>query len=461
MKNKVFISVVIILSTGLLSVGTCFAGLIPEYSEFTLANGLKVVMVEDHRFPLVDFRLQFGIGSEADSSRYSGLANLAVQILREGTSEYPGDLLIEAVDSVGGILESSADRDGAVISGNFLSRDIKFGLAALSEMVIRSEPEEADLSRLRRNAVSRLMQSNSVPEDRLTNTLFEMIYGDEGYGLNPRGSRSGLRRINIDLVKKFRERYFRPNNAILAVGGDFDGKEVKKIIKSLFSEWSGKVKNASPVSIPIDQDTLRIFIIDSPEAPSTEFVIGRPIGHLDDSESPAVILLDYILGSSGEISRLFRSLVKEQDLATGISSRIHWLKGGGVWEIHGAAANDMAPDAVHGALRIIEEIKNIRIPAQELKGAANFFRGVVPMYFESPSTTLKQLTWLYGLGLKFDYNETMLKTIDSVDPAALKQAARKDLDFNKWTIIIIGPEVSVKSGLMDLGPVELLTADDN
>jgi len=457
-KNNLFL---IAIFASLLMISVARGEFKPEYTEYTLPNGLQVILVEDHRFPLVDFRLLYESGSVDDLSETSGLANLTLQMLKEGTENYPGDELMNAVDSIGGRFEVNASREALIIDGNFLSRDMEFGLNILGEMVMRPTFEKADLAHLKRNAMSRLMQYKSVVENRLANRLYRTIYGNRGYGLDPFGSRAGIRKIDTVILENFYNTYLVPNNAILGISGDFKQDEVKKVIKSTFGVWSKGPGSSKPSPDLTPQDTLRLIIIDNPDAPSTEFIIGREVPPIGSDDAAPLYLLDYVLGGSREISRLSKALISEQGLVSRIYSGFQWSNVDGLWIVYGVSSNDMGTDAILNTLEVMEDLKNIRVSVQELTRAVNYFHGIMLMFYETPNSTMDGMTRLYNLGVGPEFNEELLKRMKMVNPAKLKKIANDYLDINKMTIVISGPESQLRKGLSQLAPVEVITTGEN
>lgn len=433
---------------------------IPEYSEFTLSNGLRVVLIEDHHQPMVDLRMLFGTGSSTDSSRLSGLAAVSVEMLKEGTEGFPGEALAAAVDSTGGVLDFRILQDGMIIEGSFLSRDLRFALEILAEMSIRPVFEEENLERLKKRYTSMIMQVNSVPSYRLRNTVYRSVYGDIGYGLPLYGDRSGIRRINLEDVTGFYQKNFRPNNAALIVAGDLKSDKTKDLIKKLFSGWrKGKDFSESIINVNLP-DSLRIIILDNPDAPSTEFMIGRPAVPLG-AEHAILDLLNYIMGGAGDISRLSQRLVHDKALAVRVGSKIDWSREEGMLRISGVTANEMAAESIRQVFSTIAELRDIRVPARELENAKNFFRGYLPGFFETTDRSANVIAELLCFGVSLDYYENMLEQFELIDPDALREAAREFLDEKNLTVIIAGPESILRQGLSDLAPVEVISSDQN
>jgi len=435
--------------------------IVSDYTDFSLSNGLEVYLIEDHRQPMIDFIMLFRTGSATDSSRLSGLSALSLTMLMNGTENFPGTALNNAIDSTGGILDFTTLRDGSFIEGTFLSRDFSFALEALADMVQRPVFTEENLEREKRRFESIAMQRNSISSARLRDALYMNNFGREGYGLPAEGRRAGLRRVELDDVKEYFTHNIHPDNAVLFIGGDIKADKAKKTIKKLFADWApGKDVYRSIVDITLP-DTLEIIIYDNPDAPSTDFVIGRPAVPAVSDRAAALILFDYILGGGGEISRLWQSVVVEQALATVIQSRIDWSRHEGVMMISGNASNETAADAIREIMAVIEELREIRVPVSEFEDTKNFFYGNFVGQYETTHSSLSMMATLNRLGVKQDFYPELLKRFDQCDPDKLRDIAREFLNPNNMTVVVSGPIRKLKPGLTGLGNITVIGGGEN
>ena len=460
MKSKVSIAVCLLLSMLDFAAGA-ESKFVPKSSEFTLPNGLRIILMENHQQPMVDFVLQFKTGALSDPADLSGLTAVTLEMLKEGTRAFPGDVLMNSVDSAGGTIVPVYGYDGMALRGSFLSRDTRFAFDILSEIIIHPQFDEQSLEHLKKRLTSLIMQRNSVVRYRLVGMLNRTLYGDAGYGLSAEGTQAGIRKIGIEDVREFYRKYFLPGNAVLIVAGDFKPDGVKSLIRKSFAGWQRGSDQVGLTAKPTLPDTLRIIIMDNPEVPSTEFVIGRPAVAAGTGDYAALMLLDYLLGGGGDISRLSQSLIRDRGLVTQISSQINWARGEGVMYIYGSSTNEMAAEAVKQTLEVLDNLKNIKVPARELEGAKNFYRGIIPGYFETTYSSMMMLAKMIVLGQKFDYYDRILRDFDSAEPGRLRKIAEQYLDKNHLTIVVSGPESVLKRGLSQSGSVEVISSGRN
>jgi len=460
-KNVLTLIVVFTFFISIFVPGMSKTGVLPKHSEFTLPNGLQVILVEDNRQPLVDFRMSFGTGSSTDSANLSGRASIVGNMFKEGTKNYTRDTLLSVIDATGGVVNLGIRRDNISIQGNFLSRDLNFAMNILAEMVLRSLLPEEGLERIKKHLLSRTVRGQSIAVDRLINALHNSIYGEEGYGLRVTGTQIGLRKIHINDIRKFFAQNIRPNNGILVMAGNFKIGDTKKLIEKLFSEWEKGSEFSKPIANKSIPDSLKIILYDNREAFGTDFIFGRPAVSRKSEHAASLLLLNYILGQGGEVSRLSKRLIHEQKLVTNIRSSVDWSREDGMFFISGATTNEMAVEAIRQTLEVMNELRNIRVSAAELEEAKNFFRGIIPGYFENAYGTVNHISRILNWGLTLDHYDNILKEFDSITTNHLRKTAQLFLDENHMTVVISGPGNILRRGLSDIAPVEVIDFDQD
>jgi zinc protease len=434
-------------------------GFIPHYEQATLPNGLTIIMVEDHKQPMVRFAALIKTGSVTLTADQAGLANFTAILARQGTINYPSQKLTAAIDSVGAtILVMSSFKDGLVIRGECLSRYLGHTLTIFSDILIRPAFTDEGIERLKRRFLSASMQTESAPEWGLKDILYRTYFGDEGYGLPNLGTPASIKKISRAGIVKFHQDNFRPNNTVIIMAGDFKIETARKLIAKHFSDWSPGSGFPPPRLAVTFPDSLRILLIDFPSAPSVDFAIGQPGAPVGSEDYPALVLLNYILGESGSVSRLSRNLVRDNGLATYVYSRIDWSRGNGLLWIYGSSPTDNVPEALHQLISVLSDIRTIRISVKELDEAKFFFRGFMPGLYETDQTIIDRFSTALGSGVGVDYQEKLLSDLDKVDPGRLRAVAEKYLDPKRMTIVIQGSAASLKNQLSEIAPVEVINS---
>jgi len=455
---KIIVGIIVILSIFHLSQTASLSAedILPDYKLFNLNNGLQVVLTKDSRLPMVDFALVVKTGSAADSAGTSGLAMLTAEMLRMGTANYSRDELAGVLETLGGTGEVEVRRDYTQISGNFLAQDLDEGLKLLAEVVLYPTLDEESLNSLRRRFVSNRIHERRLPEVLAEEMIFARYFGNNGYGLPVEGKINGLENITIDNIRTFYERNYRPNNAALIVAGDFDAGVIRKTIERLFGFWKpGDVLSSSMVN-PVMPDSLEILLVNKPDAPVTYFLIGCPTVAAESPELAALALFNYSLGAGGEVSHLYRYLVRERGLVHDIRSGFEGTRWYNMFAITGSTEHNLAAAAVEEVLKILSEDIMLRPPVAELEAAKHYHKGVLYQTLENTAGVANVMSSLTGLELGLDYYKRISEVIKGIKPAFIRDCAARYLNPSRMTIIIVGPELTIKRDLKQLGTVRVL-----
>jgi zinc protease len=431
--------------------------IIPPFERFALPNGLDVILVERHAQPTISYAMLIKSGSASDPAGMSGMHIVISRLLRAGTKSYPADRLAGIIDSIGGIIETkNFYKDEILLKGEFLSRDLSLVLKTLSEMMIYPTFTDEGVERLKARVASAVIRAQTIGEFIVREALYNRFYGDKGYGRSMVGEVEQIKNITRADVIKFHNDYFRPENAALILVGDYKPDKARQLITDLFSSWEQGRKIppvSSAYSIP---DSFRIAIMDNPQMSATNFIIGCPAVPPGSDDFAGLILLNYILGQGGGISRLDKDIINESGLATYIRSAIDWSKGNGMFYLSGNCPNYNTSEVIRRSLDILGELRDIRVSQKELDEAKIFLRGQYLSLFETSSGISEEMAFLLSSGVPVDYPTKLLATFEQIDPARLKSIAEKYLNPDHLTAVVYGPASLLKPLLSEIAPTEVV-----
>ena len=209
---------------------------IPAAFETTLPNGLRVVIFDDERLPLVSFRLAFLSGDAHDPKGHTGLTSAMVSMMTEGTDDYSSRELAEKIERLGASLNVSASDDFTIVSASTLSMYSGDILDLIAEVVFQPTFPEEELDLYRRNTVENLKYQRSQPNFLANEQTSRILYGSHPYGTIAPKAKDIENLQRGDLVKLHAARLI-PNNAVLVVVGNVDREELLKKLEGHFGEW--------------------------------------------------------------------------------------------------------------------------------------------------------------------------------------------------------------------------------
>ncbi len=291
----------------------------PNVAHFTLANGLELVVIPDHRAPVVTHMIWYKIGSADEQPGQSGIAHFLEHLMFKGTKKNPAGYFSQLVSDVGG-------RENAFTSDDYtayfqrvpsdqlrkmmeLEADRMTGLVLTDAVVL----PERDVVLEEQN-----MRVANRPQSRLDEQLDAALYLNHPYGRPVIGWRAEIERLNRDEAIAFYHRYYAPNNAIVVVAGDVDPDQVKALAEASYGkiprrgDIGPRQRPQEPTPIAARTVTLADPQVEQPFVERKYLVPSETTAKRGEAE--ALEVLAHILGG-GANSRLYRALVVESGLA--------------------------------------------------------------------------------------------------------------------------------------------------
>ena len=213
----------------------------PSLKTAQLKNGLTLVVIENHLLPKIYFRLGFVYGLKDDPQNMAGLSELMVATLKKGTAKYSYDEIIERVESVGGVLDSTCNEDFYFIYGEVLSDYLQNSVELLAQVGRYPVFPKTEIEKERIKMLADLHNENSSPGFIATRRLDRAIYSPHPYGLHK--SEKSIQQITREDLVHEHARFFLPQNAHLLFAGDITFDQAQKFAEEHFGDWSGDFKS--------------------------------------------------------------------------------------------------------------------------------------------------------------------------------------------------------------------------
>jgi len=421
----------------------------------TLDNGMRIAVFPNPRLPLVQFQLLLPAGSALEPDHQSGVANLAAQALRQGTTSRDAPTFAADLDRLGGTLTSSVGRDYAILSGTFLDRDLESGLELLADMVIHPVFPAAEVDRLKRQIGATLSQNQQNPALLAEDQIWSLALREHPYENPPFGDPGSIADITRDQVRAFHRDRYRPDHAVLAIAGNVTPERASALARQWFEHWTGTSPPFSMLSPEPRVRGARVRIIDRPGLARAEIRIGRPGPGREAPEALALALANQIFG--GGFDARLEKLAGRAGLADPRSA-LTALHGAGLFEIAASCPPESAAAAVRQLRGALDRFLASPPEEDELTHARRYLENVFPLAFESLGTLLSQ--WLAAdyHGVPADFFERYGARLDSLSATAVLGAAQKWMDPDRLVIVAVGPATALKPRLEGFGTVEVIGA---
>ncbi len=273
---------------------------LPQIKRYELANGLKLFLVEDHQLPLIDGRAMIRTGGRWEPAEKAGLAGVFGQVLRSGgTKSLTGDQMDEQLEAIAASVESGMGSDSGTATFSALKGNEDKVLGLFADMVINPEfrQDKVDLAKIQVRAG--IARRNDDVAQIASREFRKLLYGaDSPYALQTEyWTLDAVTRADL---QAWHQKYYHPNNTLLAVWGDFNAEEMKARLEKAFSGWKKKDNLDLPPVPQVDSPRrANLSLIRKDDINQTNLRIGHIGGRFDDPDFFATSVMAEILCASG------------------------------------------------------------------------------------------------------------------------------------------------------------------
>ena len=422
----------------------------PKPVKVLLANGLLVYLFEDHELPLVDAAIDFKSGSVFDPPAKPGLASLAATLMRAGgTDRQTPDQVDEALEFMPAQVSLGAGDD--MLSGSVSAVKDKFpeALRIFAAMLRAPRFDSSRLEVEKARVIEDIRRRWDDPADVAELNFRRLVYGTASpWARLP--TEDSVTHIGRDDLVEFHRVYIHPNNAVLGVAGDFDGKAMKKLLEETFRGWSQA--KVTPPPVPKIKD----------EIPAGVHLVARPvtqshveIGHLGvnrfDPDKFAIKILNFILGEGGFTSRLVKEVRSNRGLAYSVGGGVGLDSDRGLFQISCSTKAASTVEAIDLIRTILRQMREDGPTEQEVKDAKE--ASINSFVFSVDGTVRFMQTFLYYDFYNYppDFLQSYRDNLAKVTREQVHEAARKHINPDRLVVLVVGNDAVFARPLQSLG----------
>ena len=417
---------------------------------FTLKNGLKVLIVENHKLPRVSYTLTLDNPPYVEGSK-KGVSNLLSAMLGNGTENISKDAFNEEIDFLGAKInfwDSGASASGL---SRYSSRILELmAEGALHPVFLQDEFEKEKAKAI--EALKADEKNVSSISKRVENVL---AYGKEHYN-GEFTSEETFNNVSLADVKLNYNTYFVPGNAYLVIVGDVNYKEIKKQVEDLFGKWKKATAPILTYSDPKDVQYTQINFVDTPNAVQSEIsLVNLSNLKMTDKDYFAIILANQILGGGGE-GRLFLNLREKHGWTYGSYSSIAADKYIKKFRAGASVRNAVTDSAIVELLNEVKRIRTDLVSDEELKNAKAKYIGNFVMQIEKPATVARYALNKETQSLPDDFYEKYMQNINAVTSQDILNASQKYFKAENARIVVVGKASEVLPALEKMSKTQKL-----
>jgi zinc protease len=426
----------------------------PKYEQFTLSNGLRVILVEDHEQPTVFLRMQVEMGSASEEK--IGATSMMASLLTKGAGKRTALDISSTLDGVGASVSAGASDDAFFVFGYALKKQLPLLLDVFSDVIIRPTFPQEEMDKLKPQALTTVKNRKSSAGALGTAMTNIALFGkDHPYARLT--TEKTVEALKLDDIKSVYSRIVRPNVATLAVVGDMNKAEVVALLEKSLSDWkqSDVVKPATPAVKPMKPG---VYFVERPGSVQSQVVFvsqGVPYSHPDYTKTQ---LIANLMGGSGFGSRLMQTLRETYSYTYTPFARV----GSNRWAntIRGGAAvrNAVTDSTIIVLRREFDNLASQDTPDSIVKSTQQFVVGNYLMGFEESSFIAGLLQDAIANGIPIEKVKNYPVEYSALTPADLRSAAKQYTDINNAYIIVCGSaDVLKKIEALNLGPINRYT----
>jgi len=416
-------------------------------------NGLKVIVMSDHRLPLVTWSLIFRGGGDAEPVGKEGLSSLATQMVRRGVAGATFQQLNEELESRGTSIEVVDADDNTRLTGQTTVDQLDHAIGRSVDLLARATFPADEFEKLRDQALAGLKENLADPANVAGRELSIAMWSPAPAGRVQ--TAQSLRAITLDDTKKWIESVFRKDGAFLVFSGDITTERARALAEKIAAVIPAGTPPVADYTLPAPSLSRRIILVDNADGKQANIRMSVRAYTNKSDEKYAGGIVNRIL-SDGVESRLNKYVRAEKGLSYGVTGVFIANRHTGAFN----GSTDTNPETVAASIeamwKVFNDMKQADVDAKELAESKNRINGGWALEMQTIGQQTSRRVDIVLNGYPLDYYDTYPQKIDAVSATQIKDLVGKYVDPERMTIVVVGPAKIVKPQLDPLGPVEVI-----
>jgi zinc protease len=432
---------------------------LPRPREADLANGLHLIVLEDHRLPRVSFQILIpGAGGYYDPESQTGLATYTAQMMREGTKTRSSQQISQDLETLAAnvTVGSAVAAPTATVTGASLTEDLPRVFDIAADVLLNPAFPADEWERLRTRSRAGLQQQRTQPGFLAAEMFNRVVYGAHP-GARISATATSIDAITRDAMVQFHQTRYVPDHAAIAFAGDITLADARVLVESKLAGWKAAGTPVAAVQDPAPSGPPKVYLIARPASVQTTLLMGEQSMARTNPDYEKLNVANRVLG--GTMGRLFRHLREEKGYTYGIGSGFSAIKHVGVWSASTSVRTEVTEPALTDLLAELAQMRDTPVPADELEDAKRAIVAGFALSLESPQQMLSYYTDNWTYGLPADYWDTYPARITAVTAADVQAAARKYWDPSRLQIVAVGDATKITEVMKKKGQLEVYDAD--
>jgi len=418
---------------------------LPPYKKAQLKNGMTIVMMEQHKVPLVSLNMSFrAAGSTSDPTGKEGLANMTGDLLRKGTKKHSALQISEALDSVGAEFGCYTGLDFTSCSAEFMAKDTAKCLDLVAEMLMQPTFPDDEFAKLQTQSIDAIRSAKDSARGVVGRYFTSFLFGDHPYARPSGGDEKSLASITRADVADYYASAYTPDSAVLVVVGDFKTGDMEKMVAQRFGGWK-TAAGAKPAALPkpAKVEGQKLLLVDKPDATQTYFAVGNVGVARDNPDRVAVGVVNTLFG--GRFTSMINTALRiKTGLTYGANSSFSMNKVAGPFVIGSFTPNPSTAKALDLTLETLKELHQNGFTEEDLASAKAYIKGTYPTTLETSAQLASRLSMLQLFDLPdSDVNDYYAK-VDAVTAADAKRIIADHFPLDNLCFALVGKAEEIR-----------------
>jgi predicted Zn-dependent peptidase len=425
----------------------------PVVKRAKLANGMALLLVENHALPIVSLRMVVpGAGAATDPADKFGAASFTADILDEGAGGLSAIAIAEEQDRLGASIGAGVDSDAAYVSVSTLTKTLDPTLDLMTKIVTQPAFDTKEFDRVKNDRLTALELRRDRPREVARIMLDAALYGaGSAYGHPTTGQREQFKSMAIADLQAFYKEHWNPAASTLIVVGDFDAKALRRKLDAGIGVWKqpGAKKPSKVAAKPAKVDK-RLLLVDRKEAAQSDIRVGLVGIDRKDKRYWAFEVMSSTLGG-GFTSRLIQRLREQLGITYGAGAGMDYRLAAGPFVISTAIVTPATGQGLGEIVKMIDDLGTNDVPREELEKSKQNLIRALPAMFETNASTAAAFADLVLFGLPDNWYATYAAHIRTVTAKDVKAVARTIVPSKNLVISVVGDMSKVKGDIDKLG----------
>ena len=407
---------------------------------YKLANGMTVLLREDHFAPVVALQVWVGAGGADEFDHEAGVAHVHEHMLFKGTQHRGVGVIAAEIESSGGQINAWTSWNETVYHIVVASQYAHTALDVLADAVRYSSFDPTELDKELAVVLEEWKRGEDSPSQKVFHALFESAFRVHPYRRPVIGTNESIQGLTRERILDFYRRFYTPNNMTLVVVGDVDAEETKRQIESMFGDCEHRAVDRPARAPEPPQEGLRhaALRMDVKEA---QLALGFHVPSATHEDAPLLDLLAFVLGG-GESSRLYRRLVAEDEITTSVHAFSYTPPDPGLFVV---TASLEAEDMSKAYATIVEELARVRndgVDVEELQRACTNLESDFVYRNETVQGQARELGYALTVYGDPDWDRLYLQALHGATTSDLQRIAQRYLTRDNLTVVGLAPRTA-------------------